>query len=108
MITFTLLSPRGEPLGRNLPSEDAVDRLLTHDGSRYEILPEDGGTGFVLWIVAPGGLPARTAFVSAESDRSRARDEIFALVIAASNRQHGPTLVNDADYEMWLSGYENE
>lgn len=107
MITFTLLSTRGEPLGRNLPVDDAVDRLLTHDGSRYEIVPDDG-SGYVLWIVAPGEAPARTAFVSAQSDQSRARDEIFALVIAASNQQHGPTLVNDADYDMWLSGYENE
>lgn len=108
MVTYTVLDKLGQPIGRNLSPPHAAHLVLTHDGGHYDIRQRDDGAGFVLWIMARDGPAMASSLVSTAADIDSARDELFDLAIAANRKEHGLTVVEDADYELWLSGFENE
>ncbi len=108
MATYTLLNAQGVAFARNLSAPAAAHHLLTLDGRDYDILPRADDAGFVLWTIAPGGAFQPSTILSAENDEVLARDEIFAAVLIADRMVHDITVVDDAEYELWLSGFENE
>lgn len=108
MVTYTVLDTKGQPLARNLSPRQAAHELLTWEGRGYDILPHERLAGFVLWTIAQGGPFTPSGIISGAEDEDLAREEIFAAVIAANRQEHGLTVVDDADYDMWLSGFENE
>jgi hypothetical protein len=106
MVTYALLSATGQPLAHNLSIPTAAHRLHIRNGHDYSILPRQNAPGYTLWTMVPGADAIATAIVSADEDT--ARSEIYAALIEVNRKEHGMTVVDDAVYELWLSGFGEE
>ena len=108
-LTYTVFGTDGTVIARHLTAEAAVTMVLTHGRGTFDIRSGGNGKGFALWTASPGQPAlAKSQIASSEPDAARARDEIFAKVIAASGDWHGPTVIDDATYDLQLAGFENE
>jgi hypothetical protein len=111
-MTYTVFDTDGTVIARHLSAEVAVMTALTHGGRTFDIRRDEKGQGFALWMPQEPGAQeenlGKSEIASSASDAVRARDEIFSKVIAASGSWQGPTIIDDATYDLQLAGFENE
>ncbi|MGH6854209.1 MAG: hypothetical protein ACREDX_11835 [Aestuariivirga sp.] len=110
-MTYTVFDTDGTVIARHLSAEAAAIAVLTHGHGAFDIRPD--GKDFALWMTPQPGSGsitelARSQIASAETDATAARKEIFSQVITASGGWHGPTVIDDATYDLQLAGFENE
>jgi hypothetical protein len=107
-MTYTVFDTDGTVIARHLSAEAAVMTVLTHGGRTFDIRRDEQGQGHVLWIPDETGNLLKSGIASWATDADRAREEIFSGVIAASGSWQGPTIIDDATYDLQLAGFENE
>lgn len=111
-MTYTVFDTDGTVIARHLSAEAAVITVLTHGGRTFDIRRDEKGQSFALWMpAAPDTHEAKlmkSEIASSAIDAARAREEIFSRVIAASGSWQGPTIIDDATYDLQLAGFENE
>jgi len=110
-MTYTVFDTDGTVIARHLSAEAAVMTALTHGDRSFDIRGEENGQGFALWMPQEPDHQANLAkseITSSATDAARAREEIFSQVIAASGSWQGPTIIDDATYDLQLAGFENE
>jgi len=97
-------------IARHLSAEAAVITVLTHGGRSFDIRRDENGREFALWMPQEPDLHelVKSEVASSATDPARAREEIFSKVIAASGSWQGPTIIDDATYDLQLAGFENE
>ena len=112
VMTYTVFDTDGTVIARHLSAQAAVMTVLTHGGRTFDIRRDEKGQGFALWVPQDPEVPAsilvKSEIASSAADTSLARDEIFSSVIAASGSWQGPTIIDDATYDLQLAGFENE
>lgn len=112
-MTYTVFDTDGTVIARHLSSEAAAIAVLTHGRSAFDIRPQEDGKGFALWTAPPSepnieSKLARSQIASVETDEARAREEIFSRILADKGNFFGPTVIDDATYDLQLAGFENE
>lgn len=114
-MTYTVFNTDGTVIARHLSAEAAAIAVLTHGRSVFDIRPDENGKGFALWITPLPPEPdfgeaklGRSPVASSEPDAARAREEIFSRVLADKGNLFGPTVIDDATYDLQLAGFENE
>lgn len=109
VMTYTVFDTDGTVIARHLSAEAAVMTVLTHGGRTFDIRRDENGQGFALWMPQETGVSlVKSEIASSATDAALARDEIFSSVIAASGSWQGPTIIDDATYDLQLAGFENE
>ena len=114
MTTCTVLRPNGQVEARGLTIEDAGITVLTYDGRLYEIIADEDGPGFRLWV-SPHSVNAysgcggmyRTDFYSDDPDRAKAEAEILADVAFHADLRNMQVL-EDCEYDQILAEAEGE
>ncbi len=112
-MTYTVFDTDGTVIARHLSAEAAAIAVLTHGRSAFDIRRDENGRGFALWTAPPNepGIESRLArsqIASLEADEPRARAEIFSKILADKGNFFGPTVIDDATYDLQLAGFENE
>ncbi len=110
-MTYTVFDTDGTVIARHLSAEAAVMTALTHGDRNFDIRREENAEGFALWMPSEREQQAslvKSEITSSATEAARARQEIFAKVIAASGSWQGPTIIDDATYDLQLAGFENE
>jgi hypothetical protein len=107
-MTYTVFDTDGTVIARHLSAEAAVITALTHGGRTFDIRRDENGQGFALWMSKEPGNLVKSEIGSSATGAARAREEIFSGVIAASGSWQGPTIIDDATYDLQLAGFENE
>ena len=110
-MTYTVFDTDGTVIARHLSAEAAVMTALTHGDRSFDIRREENGPGFALWMPQEPAHQAnlvKSEITSSATDAARAREEIFSKVISASGSWQGPTIIDDATYDLQLAGFENE
>jgi hypothetical protein len=107
-MTYTVFDTDGTVIARHLSAEAAVVTVLTHSGRTFDIRRDKQGQSYSLWMPDEAGNLLKSDISSSAADAARAREEIFSSVIAASGSWQGPTIIDDATYDLQLAGFENE
>lgn len=116
MTTYTVESPAGDLIARQLTAREAMDKILCYDSHEYEIRPIEDGEGFDLWVTLisraspAGGRPmVRSVIWSLETDIEKATDEIAQKVIAASwDWSRYPVGMPDAEYDEMMADLKEQ
>ncbi len=114
-MTYTVFDTDGTVIARHLSAEAAAIAVLTHGSGAFDIRRDETGKSFVLWMTPSAqktgvdeATLVRSPVASSEPDAARAREEIFSRVIADKGNLFGPTVIDDATYDLQLAGFENE
>lgn len=105
---WTLLDFEGKTLAEGLPTHSAaVVEILTDDGDRFEIRPDEG-LGWRLWVTNRPSPLGKSVFFSLKDDEDEATAEIFAAVAEQAGRDwngYGKTyrILTDADHAAELA-----
>lgn len=111
-MTYTVFDTDGNVIARHLSAEAAAVLVLTHGGRRFDIRTDENAGGFSLWLPQETSLPGaglvKSKIASSASEGTQARAEIFSKVISDRGNVFGPTVIDDATYDLQLAGFENE
>lgn len=103
---YTVARRDGEGAEYNLTLEDAAHRIMTYDGSEYEIRPRKDGEGFDLWARQQvANIPwRRTHWFSLAEDGGEAWLELAQEVIKDSQKDNWRGLVAYKQNTVTLNG----
>ncbi|MBC8036743.1 MAG: hypothetical protein H7X89_05965 [Rhizobiales bacterium] len=114
-MTYTVFDTDGTVIARHLSAEAAAIAVLSHGRGAFDIRRDENGKSFALWMkpsTQETGVDeaklVRSPVASSEPDAARAREEIFSRIIADKGNLFGPTVIDDATYDLQLAGFENE
>gem|GEM_PF-6350348 len=112
-MTYTVFDTDGTVIARRLSAEAAAIAVLTHGKAAFDIRRDELGKGYALWMTPleseiNEAKLVRSQIASSQPDAARARDEILSRVLADKGNLFGPTVIDDATYDLQLAGFENE
>jgi len=100
-MLYVVINTQGEPIAQGLTLAEAGHAILTHDGARYELRPDEDGEGWILWSKSLNGRWTQCVFGSWQTDRDAAEAVILAEVVRAADAFNGWTAeaIPQADFD---------